>query len=403
MKTDREQQEQRSDGGSPPAIDRPHTRRAFIGRSAGVALAVGGVGGYLGALGRNASAAVNAERGSGEVVVMAWTVYLTPEIQKRFRDVTGITLKAIPAADDQTMFTKVKAGGSSQYDIVFANCGWTPIYHQNGLTEVLDLATIPAAKDLWPVFKQDTKFPFVVGKNKTLLYPNMWSATAMIWNTTAPWQPAKPYSWNDLWKAPKGKVILHGAPEDFIAMTGLARGVPGSKVYSMDGKTLDQTASYLKKLKPFQISPNSDAVTAGAIASKKAYIGFASSLGIAYKANTQFAHGKNVARTVIPKEGTLGWVDGPQLVKGAKNRENALKFLNFWGSDPWLQKYLWDQYFFAQCSRVSTQRTLARGGKTARIARSLGAAQPELAQKLTFLAPPKDPAAWSAAWDSVSS
>lgn len=225
----------------------------------------------------------------------------------------------------------------------------------------------------------------------------------MIWNTTAPWQPPKPYSWNDLWKAPKGKVILHGAPEDFIAMAGLARGVPGSKVYSMDGKKLDNAASYLKKLKPFQISPNSDAVTAGAIASKKAYIGFASSLGIAYKANTQFAHGKNVARTVIPKEGTLGWVDGPQLIKGAKNRENALKFLDFWGSDPWLQKYLWDQYFFAQCSQKSTQHTLARGGKTARIARSLGADKPQLAQKLTFLAPPKDPAAWTAAWDDVSS
>jgi spermidine/putrescine-binding protein len=385
------------------------SRRVFIGRSAGVALGVGGVAGFLAACGGGGKAAGTAVtaasgvtgRGSGEVNVMAWTVYLTPAIIKHFKQTTGITLNALPAPDDQTMFTKVKAGGGSQYDLVFANCGWTPIYHDNGLTEVLDLDTIPAAKELWPVFKQDTEFPFIVGKNKTLLYPNMWSATGMMWNLTAPWQPSTPYSWNDMWKAPKGKVILHGAPEDFLAMSGLSQGVPSGQIYSMDGATLKAAAEHLKALKPFQISPNSDAVTASALASKKAYIGFVSSLGIAYKANTQYAHGKTVCRAVVPKEGTLGWVDGPQLIKGAKNRENALRFLDYWGSDPWLQKYLWDQYFFAQCSQKSTQNTLAGGGKSAEIARSLGADKPQLAQQLTYLAPPKNPAAWTQAYDSV--
>jgi spermidine/putrescine transport system substrate-binding protein len=378
----------------PSAAGSRSTRRVFIGRSAGVVLAVGGIGSFLEACGGG---------GGGTVNVMSWSVYVTPKVQKAFQAATGITMKALPAPDDQTMFTKVKAGGGSQYDIVFANCGWTPIYHQQGLTEVLDLDSIPAAQNLWPVFKTDTSFPYVLSPNKTLLYPNMWSSTALMWNTTAPWQPSPPpYSWNDLWKAPSGKVILHGASEDFLAMAGLALGVPPEKVYSMGGATLDRAANYLAELKPFQISQNSDAVTASALASDKAYIGFVSSLGIAYKANTQYAH-KDVCRAVVPQEGALGWVDGPQLIKDAANRDNALKFIDFWGANVANQKYLWDQYYFAQASQTSTESTLNSGGKNAQIAKSVGANNPDLAKKILFLAPPKDPSAWTQAYDSVVS
>ena len=393
MSGDRVQDERETSASASPAHSRS-TRRVFIGRSAGVVLAVGGIGSFLEACGGG---------GSDTVTVMSWSVYVTPAVQKAFQKATGITMQAIPAADDQTMFTKVKAGGGSQYDIVFANCGWTPIYHQNDLTEVLDLTSIPAAKNLWPIFKTDTSFPYVVAPNKTLIYPNMWSSTALMWNTTAPWQPPPPpYSWNDLWQAPSGKVILHGAPEDFLAMAGLAQGVPPSKVYSMTGATLDRAAKYLADLKPFQISPNSDAVTASALASNKAYIGFVSSLGISYKANTQYAH-KNVTRAVVPQEGALGWVDGPQLIKDAANRDNALKFIDFWGANVANQKYLWDTYYFAQTSQTSTERTLQGGGKSAAIAKSVGADKPDLAKQILFLAPPKDPTAWTQAYDSVVS
>ena len=51
----------------------------------------------------------------------------------------------VAAESDQDMFSKIKAGGGSQYDIVFGNCGWAPTYYENDLTEVLDLAEIPAS------------------------------------------------------------------------------------------------------------------------------------------------------------------------------------------------------------------------------------------------------------------
>src|SRR5262245_27748903 len=82
------------------------SRRTFVGRSAGAALAIGGL-----------LASSKARADSGTVVVMAWENYVDPEIQKRFQAATGVTMRGIPADSDQDMFTKLQAGGGDQYDI----------------------------------------------------------------------------------------------------------------------------------------------------------------------------------------------------------------------------------------------------------------------------------------------
>src|SRR5437879_7385073 len=99
------------------------SRRVFVGGSAGVALAAGGFSNLL------TSSRAGAQTGSGTVVVMAWENYVDPEIQKRFHEATGITVRGVAADSDQDMFTKLKAGGGEQYDIVFANAGFCPLYH----------------------------------------------------------------------------------------------------------------------------------------------------------------------------------------------------------------------------------------------------------------------------------
>ena len=119
------------------------------------------------------------------------------------------------------------------------------------------------------------------------------------------------------------------------------------------------------------------------------------------KANPAYGKGKEVARSVVPKEGALGWVDGPQIVKGAKNRANALAFINFFAGNVKNQDYLWDQYFFAQCSKKSTERTLAANDAGTKTAKAIGADRPELAAELLMLAPPDDAAAWTQAYDNV--
>jgi spermidine/putrescine transport system substrate-binding protein len=366
------------------------TRRLFIGRSAGTALAVGGLGSFI--------AACGGDSGKGEVVVMAWENYVDPEIQSRFNKATGIKMRGVAAESDQDMFTKLKAGGGKQYDVVFANCGFSPLYYKNGLTEALDLSEVSSAKNLWPVFKENTTFPYVVEPNKVMLYPSMWASFGIVWNTDKT-QVSAPYSWKALWDAPKGKVIVQGAGDDFLSLAGLALGVPREKIYSMTGPTLQKAADYLAELKPFQISKSSDQVTADAIRTGKAYMGQATSLGLAYRINEKA--GKEVAKIELPDEGALGWVDGPQLVKGAKNRANAIKFIEFLTGDPAMQDWLWKANRFGMCSKASSEKILGGPAADASVYKSLGGGQPQLSEKLVFQGPPDKPQEWTAAYDQV--
>jgi spermidine/putrescine transport system substrate-binding protein len=369
------------------------SRRSFIGRSAGSLLAVGGTSAFLSACGG---------KSGKQVVVLSWESYVTNAIVNRFEKTTGIQMIGVPAPDDQTMFTKVLAGGGGQYDLVFGNAGWSPTYHKHGLVEVLDLTQIAAAKNLFPVFRTEPTFPYVVAPNKTLLYPNTWSPLGMMWNVSVPYQPSQPYSWNDMWSKaiPKDKVMLYGAGIEFLSIAGLAIGVPRSQVYSMRGATLQAATKKLIELKPFQIDPNIDQQFRTAIRTGNAWIGYASSIGEA--AITNLEAKKVVAKSTIPKEGTVGWVDGAHLVKGAKNRANALKFIEWWGSDPWVGEYLFSNYNYAECSATNVHRIVAAGGAPAKMMVSVSGLNPAAARQMAFQRQPDFPNEYAAAWDQVT-
>jgi spermidine/putrescine transport system substrate-binding protein len=338
----------------------------------------------------------------GEVTVLSWQAYLTDEIIQAFQESTGIRLRGVPAESDQDMFSKIQAGGGAQYDIVFANCGWSPTYHANDLIEVIDLAEIPSAKDLYPVFVEDTSLPYVIEPRKVLMYPNMWAALGLGWNSTVPFQPGEPLSWDALWEAPKNKATMQGGHDDFIAIAGLANGVPREQIYAMDGDTLKAASDKLAALKPFLInSQNSDDVTAQRLASGEAYVGLTSTQAAAHRANIRFAGGEEKVKVGVPRQGTLGWVDGPQLTKGAKNRANALTFIDWFGGNVDNQKYLWGENFNAQCSKASVERVIEAGGEESELARSLGADRPEVAKQIVFQAQPDKPEAWASAYDQA--
>jgi spermidine/putrescine transport system substrate-binding protein len=370
------------------------TRRRFVGRSFGAAMAIGGSSGLLAACGGGSG-------GGKSVTVVSWVAYLSPEIKRRFTKDTGLTIRGVPAESDQDMFTKLRAGGGKQYDIVFANCGWCPLYEKSGLTTAFELDEIKGSSDLFPIFTENTELPYFSGPGKVLMYPNMWGALGLAWNVSVAYQPPEPYSWNALWdpKIPKGKVMMSGAGEDFLATAGLALGVPRDRVYSMKGAELKAAEEKLKQLMPFQWNKSVDPDFRTAIRTERAWIGEATTLGSAPILNQEA--GKTVAKVTIPKEGSLGWIDGPQLVKGAKSRANAITFMEWFGNNPWLQDYLFDQYSNAQTNQKQVERVLASDPKRRMRAEQVEAGKPDVAGQLAYQRQPDDPAAWTAAYDRV--
>jgi spermidine/putrescine transport system substrate-binding protein len=338
----------------------------------------------------------------GEVVVLGWQTYLTNEIIQRFQQDTGIRLRAVVADSDQSMFSKVKAGGSAQYDVVWANCGFSPVYQDSDLIEPFDPSEIAASAELYPTFLEDPAFPYLADAGKVFMLPNAWAANGFAWNSQAPWQPTEPLSWNQLWDVPEGRVNMHGSGEDLLAIAGLANGVPRDEIYSMSGSTLEAASAKLRDLRPFLLNLQlADPITAQRLASQEAFASLTSSFGVVFAGNDEYFGGEEVIKVAVPEEGTVGWVDGMQLVKGAKNRDNAFVFMDWWMGSEWNQDRLWNEMFFASCNKVTTERILANGGQGAKTMTTLQGDQPELATQIAFQRPPDDPSAWAAAYDQA--
>ncbi|SFA61433.1 spermidine/putrescine transport system substrate-binding protein [Paracoccus halophilus] len=361
------------------------SRRAFVTGAMGAAIGAG-------ALGAPAIA-----QGNQDVVVLSWTSYITPQIVAIMRE-HGLNVRGVPAATDADMFTKLKAGGASAYDIVWGNCGWAPTYHKAGLIEPFDPKSISGSDQIWSEFIEHSGLPYVLEDKKILLLPNSWDSYGLIWNTDK-YQPTDPISWNALWdeNVPKGKVMMRDSPEDFLAISGLALGVSRDEIYAMTGDRLMQAARHLADLKPFQIAAGEE-MFIDALRSGKAWLGQCSNLAMSARLNRM--QGREQTKAVIPAEGSLGWVDGPMLVSGARNRDAALRYLEVWNSLE-LQEYLYETYGFPPCSRAATQNILEAGGDGAQLLKDRGADKPDAALKLLFVGPPDNPGEWARAYTEV--
>jgi spermidine/putrescine transport system substrate-binding protein len=375
------------------------TRRSFIGRSAGMALAVGGSSAFLAACGGGSSGS------GGEISVLSFEAYIDPKMKQLWaKSYPDITLKGVPAADDSELFTKLKAGGADAYDVVFCDFGYCPLFQSSGLVEDLNLADFKAADNLFPEFREDTKSfgTYLLGPDKAIGFPCQWAPTAMTFNTTVDYVPSSPYSWAQMWNSaiPENGVGFEGLPpEGFIATAALAKGFSRDEVYKLKGQDLQGVVDYFREIKPFRTF-DADPVTRNAIRNGDVWVSLTPTPGFASKINEEA--GKDVSKSVVPKEGSIGYIDGPLLVKNAKNRENAMKYIDWFAGNPDVRDYVFTAYRGSPCFKTTVDALLQAGGEKAKLVKELQSDKPEVAQQMVLGQPPDDPKAYTAAWDAIN-
>jgi spermidine/putrescine transport system substrate-binding protein len=383
----------------PESVRNSFTRRSFIGRSAGVALAVGSTSAFIAACGGGSSGS------GGEVTVLSFEAYIDPKMKELWRkSFPDITLKGVPAADDSELFTKLKAGGADAYDVVFCDFGYCPLFKSSGLTEDLDLSKFSAADNLFPEFRQDAKSfsTYLLAPDKAIGFPCQWAPTAMTFNTTVDYVPSSPYSWSQMWNPgiPDNGVGFEGLPpEGFIATAALAKGFGRDKVYKLSKSELDSVVEYFRKIKPFRTF-DADPVTRNAIRNGDVWVSLTPTPGFASKINEEA--GKDVSMSVVPKEGSIGYIDGPLLVKNSKNRENAIKYINWFAGNPDVRNYVFTAYRGSPCFKTTVDSLLKAGGENAKLVKELQSDKPQVAQQMVLGQPPADPKAYTAAWDAIN-
>jgi spermidine/putrescine-binding protein len=192
-------------------------------------------------------------------------------------------------------------------------------------------------------------------------------------------------------------VTLDGSPFVNLAVAGRMVGLSWEDVFSMSGANLQRAVDLLRELKPFLITNSTQGQIQNFINGRT---DVALNFGLGFGGRVNEKAGETVARSVIPKEGIVGALDGIMLMREAPNRGNALRYINFEGGKE-AQLIMWDEYQGPTANRAATEAIIARGGAQRASMLAQQGDNPEIAAAMIQTRQPDHADEWNTAWDHV--
>ncbi|MDR1688406.1 MAG: spermidine/putrescine ABC transporter substrate-binding protein [Clostridiales bacterium] len=251
--------------------------------------------------------------GKNELYVYNWGDYIDTEILTEFEAQTGIKVIYDTFDSNETMYTKLKPGSAS-YDIAVPSDYMFEKMKNEGMLEKINFDNIPNYKYIADRFKG---MHFDTDNEYFVTY--MWGTVGILYNTEMVTEPVD--SWDILWDEKyAGQIFMYDSQRDALA-TSLKR--LGFSLNTTDLNELTLAKMELIKQKPLVQAYLGDPV-------KDKMIGGEGAMAVVYSGDAMFSIGENESLAyAVPKEGTNIWMDGIVIPKGAKNKENAEKFINF--------------------------------------------------------------------------
>lgn len=248
-----------------------------------------------------------------ELNVCNWGEYIDEDVLELFEAETGITVNYQTIDNNEKMYAKLKSGGSS-YDVVIPSDYMIARMIEEGMLEKLDFANIPNFEDV----RDDLKKP-EYDPEGAYSVPYTWGVVGLIYDKTQVTKPVD--SWDILWdETYKGQILMFDNPRDAI---GIALKKLHYSFNTTDAAQLTEAAELLKQQKSvvqaYVMDQIFDKMGGGDALIAPYYAG---------DAITMMDENPNLA-FAIPKEGTNRFVDAMCIPKGAENKENAEKFINF--------------------------------------------------------------------------
>ncbi|AFG35755.1 spermidine/putrescine-binding periplasmic protein [Fervidobacterium pennivorans DSM 9078] len=245
-----------------------------------------------------------------------WADYIPEEVIQQFEKEYNCKVIYDTYASNEEMFAKIKSGGTG-YDIVFPSGDHVKMMINEGLLEKLDLSKIPNFKNIDPIVLSKTTYD----PNHEYSVPYMMGATGLIVNK----KYLKDYekSWSIYERADlKGKMTLL---DDMREVFGAALKYLGYSVNTTNPDEIEQAKQVILKWKENIVKFDATTYAQGVV-------------------NGEFwvVHGypENVFQLIpeedlenfeffVPKEGGTLWIDNMVILKDAKNKDLAYKFINF--------------------------------------------------------------------------
>jgi spermidine/putrescine-binding protein len=327
---------------------------------------------------------------AGQLNWITYGVYALPDVLGEFEKRSGTRINPVITESPTAMLTRLRGGAAGQYDLIHGDALWPNAYFDAGLTDVIDLDALESSKGLYPVVR-----PFAPWKVQggSIAYPGFWGTSGIMY---VPSKVPEPKSWEALLDPKyRGRIIWRDKFDQMIPMVAQIMGV--KKPYELSAAQLKEAKDTLAKAKP---NIKSFALTSGDVvkmfSSGEADIGYAASAGYALRALRSGL--KDIAFTV-PREGTIGFLDGNCVVKSSSQKAATLKWIDYYYS-PEVHATVADKIALAPCSAAAVDVLEKRGqGELVQLLRMR-----KLEEDLSTMAlyqPPANIQDWINAWNEI--
>jgi spermidine/putrescine-binding protein len=277
----------------------------------------------LSACGKSDKEAASTVKETKTLNLLTWEGYADPEFTKAFSEKYGVKVNATYFGSSDELLAKLKSGGGDTYDIISPSSDVASVLIDSGLVEEIDTAKIDSFRDLNERLRslQD-----VQKDGKTYGMPFTWGPDYLIYDADV--VKEEPTSWSTFWDPKyKGKISVWDDISN-IYLVGQIMGLDKkdeSAIYNMSEEQLQDAKKKLLELKP---NIRKYWATAGELNDLFANKEVVMAVGWPLTVEAVNAKGRNLKWT-IPQEGATGWIDRLMIVKGAKNKANAEKYLNY--------------------------------------------------------------------------
>lgn len=265
-----------------------------------------------------------------ELKIFNWGEYISDgtdgslDVLDEFEKETGIHVTAYDTYDsNEQMYAKIKSG-SADYDLVFPSDYMISRMIAEDMVEPIDFENIPNLSYVSEEYCGQNRGYDPTGEYSV---PYTWGTVGIIYNRPLveklTGQKAEDVitGWDAFWKPEfKDSMYMFINARDSFAIAEKRLGI---SLNETDPGLLQQAAELLKEQKPmvqaYVMDEMFDKMENGEAALSPAYAGDILTM---MEENSDLDY-------CFPKEGTNLFVDAACIVKGAKNKENAEKFINF--------------------------------------------------------------------------
>lgn len=278
---------------------------------------------------------------NGELNLFVWTEYVPDSVIQKFEKDYGVKVNVSTFSTNEDMLAKVKSESEGTYDIVQPSDYMVESMIAQGLLEKLDQKALTNLDNIGKQFLNQSYDP-----GNVYSVPYQGGVGAIGVNTSKIKDKITGYA--DLFKPEYANSLV--VLDDYRATVGMVERSMGLSVNESDPAVLSKVSDKLMTLKKNIKLYDSDSP-------KSALISGECSLAYCWSAEIALAMKENKdIKIIYPSEGAFKFMDNWCVNKGAKNFENAMKFINFM-CDPEAAKLVMAEYPYMNCNQAAIAQT----------------------------------------------